>query len=169
MFLEISENSPFDEIFAVFLHIIFVWVLLGPRVCVHSLRRGFYNAFCAFTFTSLFAQAIDVALYGFALALVCLSFGMEGYLLALPVLRNSLNSFYCPAPIIARQRHYFKIFWAEFLPWCACARSKCVGIGVCVCKCVSVCVCKCVCVWEAYHLFFACSFLLLFCCSFFSF
>ena len=67
---------------APFLRLFFLGVLFGlllcPRVCLRLRRTRFLSAFCAIPPTRLSAQALGVALLGFALGFGCLGYGWEG-------------------------------------------------------------------------------------------
>ena len=67
--------APFSRLF--FLGVLF-GLLLCPRVCLRLLRTRSLSAFCAIPPTRLLAQALGVALLGFALGFGCLGYGWEG-------------------------------------------------------------------------------------------
>ena len=68
----------FGAFFAPFFLGVLFGLLLCPRVCLRLLRTRSLSAFCAIPPTRLLAQALGVALLGFALGFGCLGYGWEG-------------------------------------------------------------------------------------------
>ena len=119
--LQLGEVGLFWRLFCAFFFLgVFFGLLLCPRVCLRLLRTRSLSAFCAIPPpTRLLAQALGVALLGFALGFVCLGYGWEGSF----CLCRFFAPFCSPCPLrCSAQSLGFGFFWALLLPWCALAR-----------------------------------------------